>query len=181
MPRVRSSVPSCKPKLSTGLSPAHRPKRHAAARVRQGSRSILPEFAEICELEYSERVRLSQSRGFRVRLCESRTLVKIAIFYCRMSRFVKIGIFVQRGLHNVSGSRKSWASWHLLAWLWRTTMEGGGVGPVPLTIISGFLGAGKTTVINNLVQKRESDCGTRTSLLRMRSRSKTCGSPSSTC
>ena len=44
-------------------------------------------------------------------------------------------------------------------------MEGGGVGPVPLTIISGFLGAGKTTVINNLVQKRESDCGTRTGLL----------------
>ena len=61
----------------------------------KGSRSILPEFAEICEL-----------RVFG----ESRTLVKIAIFYCHLlpfTRFVKITIFVQ-----------SWASWHLLAWLW---------------------------------------------------------------
>ena len=73
--------------------------------VAQGSRSILPEFAEICE--YSERVRLSRSRTLKSRLRESRTLVKIAIFYCQFTRFVKITIFVQ-----------SCASWHLLAWLW---------------------------------------------------------------
>ena len=33
---------------------------------------------------------------------------------------------------------------------------------VPLTIISGFLGAGKTTVINNLVRKSEEKSGVRT-------------------
>ena len=36
---------------------------------------------------------------------------------------------------------------------------------VPLTIISGFLGAGKTTVINSLVRKSEEKSGVRTGLL----------------
>ena len=60
MPRVRSSLPSRKPKLSTGLSPAHRPKRHAAARAKDHDQfcqnSRFANWTPICELQHSERV-----------------------------------------------------------------------------------------------------------------------------